>query len=117
MGQQEKMMLKKLRENMLVDGYPILMDMRRSYRNIIYDTLANVEYVDFFTGYASIPISYNHPKMIEEEFVRKIGQTSLIKVANSDIYTQEFAKAVFAFKKFAMPDYLKSLFEKPRLTA
>ncbi|VBB05131.1 Hypothetical protein LUCI_0338 [Lucifera butyrica] len=103
-------LLKDLRENMLVDGFPLIMDLDRSNGNNIYDTVSNTEYIDFFTGFASIPIAYNHPKMNNPEFIQEIGKYALVKITNSDIYTKQFIVAVLAFKDFAVPEYLKYIF-------
>lgn len=103
-------LLKILSKNMLTDGFPLIMDLDKSRENIIYDSMTNTEYIDFFTGFASIPISYNHPQMTNQDFIQEIGRYSLVKVTNSDIYTKQFVEAVLAFKNFALPDYLKYIF-------
>jgi len=103
-------LLKNLNKYMLTDGFPLLMDLDKSRGNIIYDTVSHTEYIDFFTGFASIPISYNHPKMNNQNFIQEIGKYALVKVTNSDIYTKQFIETVLAFKEFAVPAYLKYIF-------
>jgi len=103
-------MLKELSKNILVDGYPIVMDLEKSYGNIIYDSITKSEYIDFFTGFGSIPIAYNHPQINNQEFIRKIGKAALVKITNSDVYTKELIETVIAFREFAIPEYLKYVF-------
>ena len=103
-------LLNILSKNMLTDGFPLIMDLDRSKGNTIYDTISDTEYIDFFTGFASIPISYNHPKINNQEFIQEIGKYALVKVTNSDIYTKQFIEAVLTFKEFAVPKYLKYIF-------
>lgn len=52
----------------------------------------------------------NHPKLDNEVFKEKIFRAAINKVANSDIYTQEMAEFVKAFKEVAVPDGFNHLF-------
>lgn len=105
-----KNMLEDISKNILVDGYPIIMDLEKSHDNVIYDSITKSEYIDFFTGFGSIPIAYNHPKMNNQEVIQKLGKTALVKVTNSDIYTKELVETIIAFREFAIPEYLKYIF-------
>jgi L-lysine 6-transaminase len=106
----EKKMIQELSKNMLVDGFPLVMDLEKSHDNVIYDSITNSEYIDFFTGFGSIPIAYNHLKLKNKEFIEQIGRGALVKVANSDIYTKDFIESVIAFRDFVVPEYLKYIF-------
>jgi len=54
--------------------------------------------------------SCNHPKLTTQEFIKKIGEISVNKPTNSDLYTVEMAEFVDTFSKYAVPDYFKHLF-------
>lgn len=99
-----------LGRHMLVDGYPIVLDLEKSHGSWVVDSLSGKEYLDFFTFFASGPIGHNHPAMLEDEFYSRLAVVSVNKPSNSDLYTTEMAEFVEAFAKYAAPDYLPNLF-------
>jgi L-lysine 6-transaminase len=88
---------------MLVDGYHVVMDLERSRGNYLYDSLHDVEVLDFYSHFATCPIGYNHPKLTTPEFLEKLGRVAVTKPANSDIYTEEMAEFVETFARVAVP--------------
>ena len=100
---ESKTALESLSRHMLVDGYHIVMDLRRSRGNVVYDALHDVEVLDFFSQFATCPIGYNHPKLTAPEFLEELTAAALTKPANSDIYTREMAEFVEAFTQLAVP--------------
>lgn len=99
-----------LGRHMLVDGYPIVLDTERSTPFILRDARDGKEYLDFFTFFASSPFGNNHPKMLDPEFIQRLGRVAVNKVSNSDIYTVEMAELVATMDRVAIPDYLPHLF-------
>ena len=100
---ESKTVLSSLSRHMLVDGYHIVMDLKRSHGNVVYDSLHDVEVLDFFSQFATSPIGYNHPKMMSPEFLEELTGAALTKPANSDIYTREMATFVETFSGLAVP--------------
>ncbi len=100
---ESKTVLTSLSRHMLVDGYHVVMDLRRSRGNVVYDAFHDVEVLDFFSQFATCPIGYNHPKMTAPEFLEELTAAALTKPANSDIYTREMADFVEAFARLAVP--------------
>jgi L-lysine 6-transaminase len=98
-----KGVLDALSRHMLVDGYHIVMDLKRSRGNMLYDALRDVEVLDLFSQFATCPIGYNHPKMTTPEFLEELAWTAVGKPANSDIYTSEMADFVETFARVAIP--------------
>ncbi|MEO0289412.1 MAG: L-lysine 6-transaminase [candidate division WOR-3 bacterium] len=105
-----KNVLETLSKYMLVDGFDLVFDAEKSHGSYLYDSKYNKEYLDFFTFFASSPIGFNHPKMNNDEFIKKIGKVSIHKPSNSDIYTIEMAEFVDTFGRIAKPDFMKYLF-------
>ena len=101
---------KILGKYMLVDGYDLVLDPRKSKGSWVYDAERGCYFLDFFTFFASSPIGYNHPKLTEPEFIRKLGEVAVNKPANSDLYTVEMAEFVDTFTRVAVPEYMKYLF-------
>jgi len=99
-----KNVLDSLSRHMLVDGYHIVMDLRRSKGHLVYDSLHDVEILDLFSHFATVPVGYNHPKMVEKEFLEQLGWVAVTKPANSDIYTEEMAEFVETFSRVAIPE-------------
>lgn len=95
--------LDTLGRHMLVDGYHVVMDLDRSHGSVIYDSLHDVEVLDFFSHFATVPIGYNHPKLKDPAFLEELHRAALTKPANSDIYTQEMARFVETFARVAVP--------------
>ncbi len=99
-----------LRQYMLVDGFPIVLDLEGSSPFLIRDAASGREYLDFFTFFASSPFGMNHPKMTEPAFLEKLGRVAVNKPSNSDIYTVELAELVSAMARLAIPEHLPHLF-------
>lgn len=98
-----KNVLEALGRHMLVDGYHVVMDLERSHGSFIHDSLHDVEVLDLFSHFATIPIGYNHPKLKEPGFLEELQRAALTKPANSDIYTEEMARFVETFSRIAVP--------------
>ncbi|MCX8112979.1 MAG: L-lysine 6-transaminase [Bacteroidia bacterium] len=100
-----------LQKRILRDGLDLVMDLEKSHGVWIYDSKHNREILDFFGCYATIPLGYNHPKMIEDETFREhLLRAALINPTNADIYTQEYAHFIQTFERVAIPPYLKYAF-------
>jgi L-lysine 6-transaminase len=99
-----------LRKHMLVDGFDIVVDLKRSHGSYIVDARSGKQYLDFFTFVASLPVGFNHPKITSPDFLEKLAYVAVNKPSNSDIYTAEQAEFVETFSRVAIPDYLPHLF-------
>lgn len=102
---------KTLGQHILADGYDLTYDMAKSQGAYIYDSSKNRQLLDFFTCFASVPLGYNHPKMINDEvFKDNLLQAALANPSNSDVYTQQYAQFVKTFGETGIPDYLPHAF-------
>jgi L-lysine 6-transaminase len=100
-----------LSRHILADGFDLTFDLDKSKGVYIYDSKHNRLLLDFFTCFASVPLGYNHPKMLEdEEFKKNLLEAALINPSNSDIYTQQYAQFVDTFSKIGIPYYLPHAF-------
>jgi len=100
-----------LSKHMLTDGYPFVLDMKRSQGAYLVDAKTGREYLDFFTFFASNPLGMNHPKLLTDEgFRERLMEAALNKVSNSDMYTRHMARCVQTFSRVGIPDYLSKLF-------
>jgi L-lysine 6-transaminase len=100
-----------LSKHILADGYDLTFDMEKSNGVHIYDSKHQRTLLDFFTCFASVPLGYNHPKMIhDEEFKKSLMLAALTNPSNSDIYTTQYAHFVQTFSRVGIPAYLPHAF-------
>lgn len=100
-----------LNKHVLADGFDLTFDMEKSKGVYIYDAKYNRTLLDFFTCFASVPLGYNHPKMVnDEEFKKNLMLAAMTNPSNSDIYTTQYAQFVDVFDKVGIPDYLPHAF-------
>lgn len=102
--------LETLGNHMLVDGYHIVLDLEKSYGNVMVDARDGKEFIDFYAFFASLPLGFNHPKMKDPGFIEKLVEVSIHKVANSDIYTTHMADFVETFANKAAHKDLNNYF-------
>lgn len=99
-----------LSEHMLADGFDYVLDLDKSQGSYLVDARNGRRYLDLFTFFASNPVGMNHPRIANEEFIRKIGRVALHKPSNSDIYTVELAEFLDTFYRVAVPDHFPYAF-------
>jgi len=95
---------------MLVDGFDLIVDLKKSQGSYLYDSRSNKRYLDFFTFFASGSVGMNHPKMTSPEFLETLAQIAVNKPSNSDAYTVEMAEFVETFARTAKPRNFQYLF-------
>jgi len=99
-----------LKENILVDGFHVVIDLEKSHGSTIVDALAGKEYLDCYGYFATLPVGHNHPKMEDEGFRKSLMTAALSNPANSDIYSRQFAAFVKTFREIAVPEEFRYLF-------
>jgi L-lysine 6-transaminase len=99
-----------LKKYMLVEGYDLVLDLKKSNSFYLWDSRRNRRVLDFFTFFATAPLGCNHPKMLEPDFLKKLGAIAVNKPSNSDVYTQELAEFIETFARLAKPESMRYLF-------
>ncbi len=100
-----------LQQHILADGFDLTYDIEKSNGAYIYDSKYNRNLLDFFTCFASVPLGYNHPKMMNDEgFKHNLLLAAMANPSNSDVYTQQYAEFVATFAKIGIPSYLPHAF-------
>jgi L-lysine 6-transaminase len=99
-----------LRRHILVDGYPLVIDLEKSHGSLVRDAVSGRELIDFYSFFASNPLGFNHPGMLDERTRERLLHTSTVKVANSDKYTTYFAEFVDTLSRTAAPPELDKYF-------
>ncbi|WP_160070363.1 L-lysine 6-transaminase [Sphingobacterium bovisgrunnientis] len=96
-----------LAQHILADGMPFTMDLSKSYKSYVVDTEGN-EYLDMFSMFASSPIGYNHPYILENS--KQLEAAAINKLALSDVYTNSYAAFLETFERVAIPKELSYAF-------
>lgn len=97
-----------IEKRMLADGFEPVIDLQKSHGSWFVDKRDGREYLDLFSMFASMPIGYNHPYLIER--ADKFRDAAINKPTNSDIYSTEMAEFVDTMARIAQPSYLPHAF-------
>jgi len=89
---------------MLADGMDQVIDLKKSHGSWLVDARDGKEYLDLFSMFASMPVGYNHPTLLENR--ERIAAAALNKITNSDIYSTQMAQFVDNVGRIAQPAYL-----------
>lgn len=91
-----------LAKTLLVEGYPMVLDLEQSHGQWLRDAVTGREFLDFFTFYASRPIGFNHPRLREPEYLERLLLAARMKPSNCDIYTTLYAEFAETFRLVAL---------------
>ena len=94
--------IERLKNHVLVDGFHVVVDTKNSHESWIVEEGTGKAYLDCYSQFASQPIGWNHPSLITHK--DELGEAALHKIANSDMYCQDYADFVEAFSE-ATPDF------------
>ncbi len=103
--------LDTIKKHMLVDGFPIVVDLEKSQGARMVDARNGTSYLDFFQFFASAPLGFNHPKATgDEKFLADLQQAALNNPSNSDFYSTQMAEFVATTERVVMPKELPHMF-------
>jgi L-lysine 6-transaminase len=88
-----------LKKHILVDGFEMVVDVTRSRGSTFYDAARDRTFVDMYSFYASMPVGFNHSYFDQPEVREDLLEAATTKVANSDVYTAQFARFVTTFSR------------------
>nr|AIE98947.1 L-lysine 6-transaminase (lat) [uncultured marine group II/III euryarchaeote KM3_102_D05] len=97
-----------LSKHILADGYEFVVDLDRSKGSRLYDSRADRDILDMFSCFASLPIGWNHPKLVAME--SRLGRIAVNNITNSDLYSTEMAEAIDTIGRLAKPDHMSHMF-------
>lgn len=99
-----------LRQNVLVDGFHLVLDLQKSHGAYMYGALAKRDFLDCYTYFATLPLGHNHPGLDDPGFRESLMIAAIANPANADVYTREYAAFVKTFREIAVPDDFRYLF-------
>jgi L-lysine 6-transaminase len=90
-----------LRRHILVDGFQLIFDLENSRGSHFVDAATGREFIDLYGFYGSQPVGFNHPWFDRPEVEADLLAAAKIKVANSDVYTLQYARFIETFARVA----------------
>lgn len=91
--------VESLKKHILVDGFQLVVDLERSRGSRFVDAPTNRTLIDLYSFYASMPLGFNHPYFDRPEVQRDLLIAARTKVANSDVYSTQYANFVETFAR------------------
>jgi len=91
-----------LKGHILVDGFHIVVDQQNSFGSYVVDLHTGRKYLDCYSQFASQPLGWKHSALIKAQ--AEMGVAGRIKLANSDMYSEEYADFVEKFSEIT-PDF------------
>ena len=93
--------LNVLEEHILLDGFKIVVDLEKSRGSYLVDAATGHRLIDLYGFFGSMPIGFNHPHFDEPDVQRDLVRAAKAKVANSDVYSEAYARFVDTFARVA----------------
>jgi L-lysine 6-transaminase len=103
--------LNVLEEHILLDGFKIVIDLEKSRGSYLYDVATGHRLIDLYGFFGSMPVGFNHPYFDKPDVQRDLLRAAKAKVANSDVYSEAYARFVESFARVAgLPPLNRYLF-------
>ncbi|HSH38338.1 MAG TPA: L-lysine 6-transaminase [Chthoniobacterales bacterium] len=103
--------LEKLERHILMDGFRIVFDLEKSRGSYIHDAATGQRLIDFYGFFGSVPVGFNHPQFDDPAVQEELLAASRTKVANSDVYSEQYSEFVETFTRVAgLPPLERYLF-------
>jgi L-lysine 6-transaminase len=93
--------LHTIEEHVLLDGFKIVIDLEKSRGSYIHNAATNSRLIDLYGFFGSLPVGYNHPHFARAEVKADLLRAAQIKIANSDVYSEGYARFVETFSRVA----------------
>ncbi|MBA3962254.1 MAG: L-lysine 6-transaminase [Chthoniobacterales bacterium] len=110
-GPPKSPVLDKIAEHVLLDGFRIVIDLERSKGSYLYDAAHDQRLIDLYGFFGSNPVGFNHPHFERAEVKADLLSAAKIKIANSDVYSENYAHFVETlWRVVGMPPLERMLF-------
>jgi len=92
-----------LSRHLLTVGHSFVLDLENSSGAFVRDAKTGQEFLDFSSFYASNPLGFKAPALLDPEFQERLAKAATLKVANPDFYTTYLAEFVETLANTAAP--------------
>jgi len=93
--------LRALEKHILMDGFKVVIDLDKSRGSYLYDAATGRRLIDFYGFFGSLTIGFNHPYFDEPAVKEKLLCAAKFKIANSDVYSGDYAEFVDTLSRVA----------------
>jgi L-lysine 6-transaminase len=91
--------LETIEQHVLLDGFKIVVDLDKSRGPYLHNAVTNKRLIDLYGFFGSMPIGFNHPHFDDPAVQRDLLRAAKVKVANSDVYSEDYAEFVETFER------------------
>jgi L-lysine 6-transaminase len=91
--------LEEIEQHVLLDGFKIVVDLDKSQGPYLHNAVTNKRLIDLYGFFGSMPIGFNHPHFDDPAVQRDLLRAAKVKVANSDVYSEDYAEFVETFER------------------
>ena len=91
--------LETIEHHVLLDGFKIVVDLDKSRGSYLYNAVPNKRLIDLYGFFGSMPIGFNHPHFDDPTVQRDLLRAAKVKIANSDVYSEDYAEFVETFER------------------
>src|SRR5256714_166516 len=91
--------LETIEQHVLLDGFKVVIDLDRSRGSYLHNAVSDKRLIDFYGFFGSMPVGFNHPHFDDPAVQRDLLRAAKVKIANSDVYSQGYAKFVEIFER------------------
>src|SRR5437588_7517189 len=105
--------LETIEQHVLLDGFKVVVGLDKSRRSYLHNAVTNNRLIDLYGFFGSMPIGFNHPYFDNPAVQRDLLRAAKVKVANSDVYSEDYAEFVETFGRvFCLPPLVLHSFFK-----
>src|SRR6267378_2394170 len=91
--------LETIEQHVLLDGFKIVVDLDKSRGPYLHNAVTNKRLIDLYGFFGSMPIGFNHPHFDDPAVQCDLLRAAKVKVANSDVYSEDYAEFVETFER------------------
>jgi L-lysine 6-transaminase len=91
--------LEIIEQHVLLDGFKVVVDLDKSRGPYLHNAVTNKRLIDLYGFFGSMPIGFNHPHFDDPAVQRDLLRAAKVKVANSDVYSEDYAEFVETFER------------------
>src|SRR5437773_2986790 len=90
--------LETIEQNVLLDGFKVVVHLEKRRRLYLFNAVDYCRMIDFFGFFGSMAVGFNHPHFDQPAAQRDLLRAARVKIANSDVYSEGYAKFVETFE-------------------
>jgi L-lysine 6-transaminase len=91
--------LETIEHHVLLDGFKVVVDLDKSRGPYLHNAVSGKRLIDLYGFFGSMPIGFNHPYFDDPVVQRDLLRAAKVKIANSDVYSEDYAEFVETFER------------------